>query len=292
MYCTYFGFRYPPFRHFPRADPFFEGAQRATALETLMYAIEHGDGVLQVTAAPGSGCTTLGLVIQARLSGRILCAYLSEPVPTPRQAMRAIAQALGIANDALGDPAARVQSYLRANMKSGRQLVLLIDEAQRVPRPTLEAIRLLSNLDTSAQKAAQLVLLGTPELNGHLASHDIRPLRDRVTHKIELPPLSRSEVNDYLELRVRSAGGNSGLFVPHVAHAIGRASGGLPLHVNRLADRVLMVAFAEDTREVAMRHVRCALEELDVKPRGWLARLQRRLIARRRLAIPMPNGAR
>jgi len=291
MYCTHFGFRFPPFRLTPNAEVFFEGAGRGAAVEALMHGIDHGDGVLQVVGAPGSGRTALCRVVQARLSGRSPCACLPDPRLTPRQAMHAIARSLGI-GDVQGDAGARLQQHLRACMQAGRHAVILIEEAQHMPVPTLEAIRLLCNLDTAAQKAARLVLLGTDELDALLARHDIRQLRDRITQRVELAALSPAEVADYLALRLRRAGAREGLVSASAAHAIARASAGNPLRVNLLADRVLMAAFAEDMHEVTLRHARKGIDELPVQRDAWWMRMQRWLRGHARANPALATGAR
>jgi len=282
MYCTYFGFRFPPFRHTAHADTFYEGAKRGAMVEALLYGIEHGDGVLKVTGAAGSGKTMLCRVLQARLSGRMPCVYLSRPPMTPRQAMQALAQGLALPPAGPSDdPGALVQKHLRAGMQSGRQVVILVEAAQSVPLPTLDAVRLLSNLDAGSRKAVQLVLFGEPDLDRVLAQHEIRQLRERITHSVVLAPMTPEEVEEYLAFRVRSAGhAASALFPRPVAHHIARASAGLARSVNLLADRTLMAAFAEDTRELALRHAKRAVADtgyptggrLDVAKRWWRQR--------------------
>jgi MSHA biogenesis protein MshM len=293
MYCTYFGFRVAPFRSTPQADPFFEGGQRGATLEALMHALEHEDGVLEVTGERGSGRTTLCRAIQSRLSGRTLCAYLPASRLTPTQAMQAISRELGLPPAGDGDAGARVQAFLRAGMKAGRQVAFLVDDAQHMPSATLEAIRLLTNPDASAQKAARLVLLGTPALDFLLAQHELRQLRGRVTFSARLSPLTPDETSDYLALRVRSAGSMAGsLFPTAVARQIGRAAGGLPLRINLVADRVLMYAFADDTHDIEMRHARPALDGLGLRPPSLLARLRQRHLAPSRPPPPVPAAAR
>ena len=48
---------------------------------------------------------------------------------------------------------------------AGRQVVLIIDEAQALPEECLEAIRLLTNLETEKSKLLQVVSVGQPELD-------------------------------------------------------------------------------------------------------------------------------
>jgi len=294
MYCTYFGFRFPPFRHTPHAQTFYEGAKRGAMVEALMYGIEHGDGVLKVTGAAGSGKTMLCRVLQARLSGRMPCVYLSRPPMTPRQAMQALAQGLALTPAGPSeDPGALVQKHLRAGMQSGRQVVILVEAAQSVPLPTLDAVRLLSNLDAGSRKAVQLVLFGEPDLDRVLAQHEIRQLRDRITHSVVLAPMTPEEVEEYLAFCVRSAGhAASALFPRPVAHHIARASAGLVRSVNILADRTLMAAFAEDTRELALRHAKRAVADTGYSTGGWLDAAKRWWRQRNAALTVAPDGPR
>jgi len=292
MYCTYFGFRVAPFRTIAQADPFFEGGRRGATLDGLMHALEHEDGVLQVTGERGSGRTTICRAIQARLSGRTLCAYLPSARLAPAQALHAIARDLAIPPGS-GDAGARLQAFVRAGMRAGRTLAILVDDAQQLPPKTLEAIRLLTTLETGTQKAARLILLGTPAMDPLLAQHELRQLRGRITFRATLPPLTPDETSEYLALRVRSAGSMAGsLFPTAVARQIGRASGGLPLRINLVADRALMCAFADDTRDIEMRHARRALDGLGLRQRGLLTRLRQRLASHARPSAPVPAAAR
>ena len=47
----------------------------------------------------------------------------------------------------------------------GASVVVCLDEAQAMPVETLEALRLLSNLETEKRKLVQVVLFGQPELD-------------------------------------------------------------------------------------------------------------------------------
>src|SRR5437762_3539963 len=90
--------------------------------------------------------------------------------------------------------------------EEGCQVVALIDEAHAMPPPTLEEIRLLSNLETGQGKLLQIVLFGQPELDAHLAVPEMRQLKDRITHSFALSPLPPRDIRDYLDFRLRAAG--------------------------------------------------------------------------------------
>ena len=59
--------------------------------------------------------------------------------------------------------------------------VLIIDEAQNLPLPVLEQIRILSNLETDKEKLLQIVLVGQLNLETLLRAPELRQLDQRVS---------------------------------------------------------------------------------------------------------------
>lgn len=293
MYCTFFGFRFPPFRITPYADIFFEGARRGAIVEALLYGVAQADGILKVTGETGTGKTMLCRVLQARLPAGMQSVYLANPDMSPRQAMHAIVQALGLTADPTQDPTAVLHAHLRRCLAQETQVVILVEEAQRMPVRTLDAIRLLANLEAGPRKVLQIVLIGQPELDDLLRQHEIRQLRDRIVHSIVLEPLSPDEVSEYIAFRVRSAGHPAAqLFSTPAARHIARASGGLARRVNVLADKTLLAAFAENTHDIALRHARMATKDSGYEPNAWSGRMRQWLRNRNTTSAPAAAGPR
>jgi MSHA biogenesis protein MshM len=128
-----------------------------------------------------------------------------------------------------------------------------------MPQETLEALRLLTNLETEKRKLLQVVLFGQPELDQRLAHSAIRQLRQRITFQYRLSMLKEKEVEHYLSHRLRVAGyRGSQLFVPAAVRRLHRASGGVPRLINIMAHKSLLLAFGEGMQQVLPRHVRSA----------------------------------
>ena len=85
--------------------------------------------------------------------------------------------------------------------------MLIIDEAQNLTEELLEQVRLLSNIETDDRKLLQIVLLGQPELRDRLNSPRLKQLRQRITVRFHLAPLTRAEVAQYIRHRLRVSGG-------------------------------------------------------------------------------------
>jgi len=265
MYNKHFGLEAAPFRVTPDTRHFFGGGRRAEILDTLIYAISHGEGIVKVSGEIGTGKTMLCHMLQQHLPGNIETVYLANPGLDRHEIITAIAMELGL-EPPPGAARLEVEQQLRNHLlqahQQGRQVVVFVEEAQRMPLATLEEIRLLSNLETSQAKLLQLVLFGQPELDQLLEKREIRQLRDRISHSFELAPLSSAEVRDYVRFRLHSAGytGNE-LFTPLAYRQLAWSSHGLIRRLHMLADKALLAAFAVGSTRVQWHHVRRAASD-------------------------------
>lgn len=262
MYNKHFGLGTAPFRITPDTRRFFGGGQRAEILDTLIYAVTHGEGMVKVTGEIGTGKTMLCRMLQARLPANVEVIYLANPSLGRDEISTAIAMELALPVTA-DTPPLHVQQLLQNHLlqahRQGRLVVVFIEEAQRMPLATLEEVRLLSNLETGRSKLLQVVLFGQPELNQRLEKHEIRQLRDRITHSFELTPLSAAQVRDYVRFRLHNAGytGNE-LFSAPAYRQLAWSSRGLIRRLHVLADKALLAAFARGAARVRWQHVRRA----------------------------------
>ena len=154
--------------------------------------------------------------------------------------------------------------------RQGKRVVLCMDETQAMPLATLEAVRLLTNLETEKRKLMQVVLFGQPELDRNLSSESVRQLRQRITFQYVLKALGRKEVADYVAHRLTIAGySGEALFANGALTELHAASRGVPRLVNILAHKSLLTLYGEGGRQVERRHVRCAVEDTPSASSRW-----------------------
>ncbi len=160
-----------------------------------------------------------------------------------------------------------LQDFLLAKHAENRRVVLFIEEAQSMPMPTLEEVRLLSNLETGQDKLMQIVLFGQPELEDTLSRHEIRQLKERITHTFPLTPFQRWEIRDYLNSRLRACGFRGGeVFGPSAVREIETYSAGLVRRINIIADKSMLAAYAEQAMSITPKHVRMAAKDSEYRP--------------------------
>src|SRR6267154_89391 len=206
MYLDHFGLKEPPFRITPHTDFFFQGANRGATLEALLYAITHDEGIVKVSGEVGSGKTMLCRVLMERLPATVETIYLANPSLSRDEILFAIGDELKLQLEKGPRILRALQEHLIRLFGEGRRVVVLIDEAHAMPDETLEEIRLLSNLESNRHKLLQIVLFGQPELDEHLDTAGMRQLRERITQSFQLEPLVRSDIENYVDFRMRAAG--------------------------------------------------------------------------------------
>ena len=264
MYLNHFGLSEAPYRITPHTDFFFEGANRGTTLDALVYTITHDEGIVKVTGEVGSGKTMLCRVLMERLPQNVETIYLANPSLGRDEIMMAISDDLKVS--ATGQRSSLLLRALQDRLielyAAGRQVVVLIDEAHAMPVETLEEIRLLSNLESKRHKLLQIVLFGQQELDEVLGTPQMRQLKDRIVHSFRLEPLVRSDVGTYLMFRMRHAGYKGpDLFTAGAVRLISKASEGLTRRINILADKALLAAFADGGHQILPKHVSAAITD-------------------------------
>ncbi|MGH8675036.1 MAG: ExeA family protein [Burkholderiales bacterium] len=296
MYESHFGFKELPFGLTPDPSYFFRCSSYREALETLLVAAYNGEGFIKIIGEVGYGktilCRTFLAALQqadddpqgegaqvARALGRerrFVTAYLPNPYLDPRGLLLALAKEFGVEADRSADLHMLIKAVTSGLMDiagEGRHAIVCLDEVQAMPQVTLEAVRLLTNLETEKRKLLQVVLFGQPELEEKLRQESARQMLQRITFQYTLTGLREDEVAAYLEHRLRVAGCEvAGLFEPDAVRLLHRYSGGTPRLVNILAHKALMLAFGEGVREIGTRQIKAAAYDTPAarRPRAFL----------------------
>ena len=265
MYSNFFGFKERPFKLLPDPTYLFLSKSHEEALAHLKYAVEHGDGFVEITGEVGTGKTTLCRVFLDRLSDDTEAAYIFNPRLDEVQLLKAINDELHISSSA--DNAKELVDALNAflmQMKAdNKKVIVLIDEAQNLSVDVLEQLRLLSNLETTRSKLVQIILVGQPELAEMLDSHELRQLGQRVTLSCYLAPLTFQETAAYIEHRLQIALTKPGrLFSKNALKEIYKYANGVPRLINIICDRSLLIAYSRNRKTVSAKMVRMAIREL------------------------------
>ncbi len=280
MYTAFYGLREKPFSLTPNPRYLFLSESHREALAHLLFGIDEDEGFIAITGEVGTGKTTLCRTLIERLGSGTEVAYLFNPSRSPTELLHAVLSEFSLtASGNRNDLITKLNEFLLQKKREGRRVLLIVDEAQNLSTSTLEQIRLLSNLETSSSKLIQILLLGQPELDRLLDSRALRQLRQRISVRWSLGPMTARETRAYVRHRLRiAAGSEQDIFSQAALRAIYRRAGGVPRLVNVLCDRALLAGYGSRARTIGPALVRRSVRET-LGP-------QRRLGALRRLAWP------
>lgn len=267
MYQSFYGFSEMPFNITPDPRFLYLSPTHQEALQHLKYGVREKKGFIVLVGEVGCGKTTLCRRFLNELNpAHYDTALILNPRVTETQMLKAILTEMGETKLARSqnDLVAQMNRVLLERIEQGRDIVLIIDEAQNLKFEVLEQIRLLSNLETDKQKLLQIVLMGQPELKDVLAREELRQLRQRILVHYELHPLSPSDMAHYIHHRLSLAGGNGRpSFTKWALRSIHRASGGIPRIVNNLCDKAMLSAFIRESDEVNYWDARRAIKDME-----------------------------
>lgn len=272
MYTAFYGLREKPFALSPDPRFLYLAASHREALAHLLYGIEQGEGFISVTGEVGTGKTTLCRTLLERLEGDIELAFLFNPSRSALELLQSICAEFGLPAEGLArrNLMSQLNKFLLEQKERGRRVLLIIDEAQTLSENTLEQVRLLSNLETSREKLIQILLLGQPELDRKLDERGLRQLRQRISVRWKLEPLSADETVAYVRHRIAVAAGEpKDLFSEVALRDVHRRTGGIPRLVNQLCDRALLAGYATRAAQIGPALIRAAAREIpDVRDPG------------------------
>lgn len=267
MYQSYYGFSEMPFHITPDPKFLYLSETHQEALSHLKYGVAEKKGFIVLVGEVGCGKTTLCRRFINELDpARFDIALVLNPRVTETQMLKAILTELGESKleRSKSDLVAQMNKLLLDKIAAGREIVLIIDEAQNLSFEVFEQVRLLSNLETDKQKLLQIVLMGQPELKEKLAAEELRQLRQRILVHYELRPFSRAEMDHYIHHRLTLSGGmGRPRFTQWALRHIHKHSRGIPRIINNLCDKALLSAFIRDSDEVTYWDARRAAKDMD-----------------------------
>lgn len=275
LYLEHFKLNKAPFTLTPNTEFFCELPTHQEALLVLLLGLAQGEGFIKIVGEVGTGKTLLCRILLNSLTDEYVTAYIPNPDQTADGLRFSVACELGIHPDNNWNQNQLLDAINQRLLnlhRDGKKVVLIIDEAQALPEACLEAVRLLTNLETEERKLLQVVLFGQPEIDNKLGQIGLRQLKQRITFSYNLLPLARHELDKYLNHRMAKAGYTYGsIFTQAAQKRLYRASQGLPRLLNILCHKSLLVAYGQGKHQVDSRAVNRAIADTEssIRP-DWI----------------------
>lgn len=278
MYLDYFGLEAYPFSLTPNTHFYARLPRHQSSLEMALAALKLGEGIVKITGEVGTGKTLLCRQLLALLpKDQFYTAFIPNPYLSPAELRLSLAHELGLEVSRAQPEKILLETLYRRLYELANQnlsVVLVVDEAQAMQPETLEALRLLTNLETEESKLIQIILFGQPELDVRLNQYNLRQLKQRITFSSHLAPLTGEETQQYIGYRLGQAGYNGDLlFTPESIRAIYKNTGGIPRLINIICHKSMMLSYGQNLKTVSRKIALRAIVDTDTtRPRGmsWI----------------------
>lgn len=252
MYESFYRLRAKPFSLMPDPEYLYLSGRHRSGLNILEYGILNRAVFTVLTGEPGMGKTTLLNKILEEHRERFVVGVIGTTHPSDGSLLPWVADAFGL--DIAGRDTVSyfrmLTSFLGRTFAEGRQVLLVVDEAQNLSLQMLEDLRLLSNLNDGRQAGLQIILAGQPSLRAMLTRSDMRQFAQRITGDYALEPLTEDDTQAYIGHRISVAGGAPQLFTDYACSIAHRFSGGIPRLINQLCDLSLAYGFGEGAERI------------------------------------------
>lgn len=277
LYLSHFGLKEAPFSITPDTSFYFATKSYQEGLNTLLYAIHAREGFIKITGEVGTGKTMLCRKLIASLDETFKVAYVPNPYLEPQSLLLVIAEELRIPIPTELTQHSLLKAITRALLgfaRNGNKVVICLDEAQAMPTETLEALRLLSNLETEKRKLLQVVIFGQPELEIKLNHPSIRQLKQRISFDHHLTQFNFDEMQHYINHRLSVAGYRGGrVFSSAALYMMFIKSQGVARLINILANKALLAAYGKGKRLVGVSEVLAAVSDTETAHKNTLSQV-------------------
>jgi general secretion pathway protein A len=276
MYLDFYHFQKGPFHITPDPEFLFLSPSHKDALGTIIYGIEQRKGFVAIIGEVGLGKTTIIRSYLERVDPKqVKPIYIFNPQVSFAELLRTIYREFGLEphTEDLLELVNHLYEVLLAEHQAGRNIVLVIDEAQNMPVETLENLRMLSNLETPTDKLLQILLVGQPEFEQKLTLQTLRQLRQRIAIRARILPLTPAESMAYIHHRLAKVALRRGpIFTAGALKRIVKQAKGVPRVINILCDNALISGFGYQQKPVTTRIVKEVIADFVAKKRHPLLR--------------------
>ncbi|MES9824078.1 MAG: XrtA/PEP-CTERM system-associated ATPase [Candidatus Thiodiazotropha endolucinida] len=267
MYDDFYKLDGKPFQLTPDHKFFFNSKGHNRAMAYLRYGLEQGEGFIVITGGIGTGKTTLVRNLFDELSNmNVMAAQLVTTQVDPDDMLRMVCASFGLAHEGLNKATLlhNLEAIARARHAEGKQMLLVVDEAQNLPPRSVEELRMLSNFQVNNKALVQTFLLGQEEFKRTLQSPGMEQVRQRIIASYHLDPLSAEETEKYILHRLQLVGWKEDpTFAEGVFPMIFEFTGGVPRRINAMCDRMMLYGCLEELHTLEKDAVLSVMQELE-----------------------------
>lgn len=254
MYEAFYGLKEKPFSIQPDPEFLYFGRRHTYAYAMMEYGIKNGAGFSVISGEIGCGKTTLIRHLLNNLEPNHMVGLVYNTHRDIPDLLGWIMLAFGLPYEGLSRVALydAFQRFLIEQHGLGKRVLVIVDEAQNLNPDALESLRMLSNINADKYQLLQIILVGQPELKKMLTRPDLQQFAQRVAVDFHIKPFDATDVQNYIQHRLKIAGREAPLFTAEACARIAEVSQGVPRSINILCDTALVYGFSAESERIGL----------------------------------------
>jgi len=267
MYDGFYNLNKKPFQLTADSDFYFNSAVHKRALAYMHYGLTQGEGFVVVTGKPGTGKTMLVKQLVSSLNNENLkIGIMVSSQVGADDLLKIISATFGLPYEGEDKSTLlkNVECFFIKQALEGKRVLMIVDEAQNLPKDALEELRMLSNFELSGRSLFQTFLIGQQQLSDVLMLPDMEQLKQRIVATYQLKPLNADETKYYILFRLEKAGWqNTPQFEDEAFDSIFSYTQGIPRRINTLCDRALLFGYLEELKVINVLAIEKVIADIE-----------------------------
>jgi len=243
-YWRYYGLRRDPFA--PQTE-FYLPPRWEQYFDLLYYLCNSNNVLLSITGVKGSGKTTFMRQFLSQLGENTSVYQLSaKPNFSIEQLNASLIKGFDLPQPAGENWEEKLDSHVEHLQEKSQLCLLVIDDAHRLPEPTMKALLYLIKLQSESQMRLHILLLGEPVLKETLALLVESEGERELVHRVTLEPFTFEETVRYIKHQLVATGLPAAIPLSDgMLERIHNLSEGIPARINSITRQVLIDAMAK-----------------------------------------------
>lgn len=265
MYEPFYELNAKPFQVSPDPEYIYWSKAHSMTIAMLRYGVLSASPLTVITGEVGAGKTTLLRQLLREFPSELAVGLVSNMQGGKGSLMEWTLMAFEQPYREMGhvERFEAFQHFVIETYATGKQVVLIIDEAQNLGVDQLEELRMLSNINSDADQLLQIILVGQPELRGVLQRDDMRQFAQRITSDFHLDTLQADEVKLYVDRRLEVAGAKWEIFPEETCRMVRHISRGVPRLINVVCDLALVYGYSGERKVIDPATLRELMEGVE-----------------------------
>jgi type II secretory pathway predicted ATPase ExeA len=270
MYEQVFNLNSRPFTSSPYVKHYYPAEAIEQSLQQCKMTIDRGSGPVVVVGDHGTGKSLLLAMLEDQYRTQYRVVNISVAFMRGRaDLLQNILFELKLNYRGLDESEMRLEllEFFKSDPSGNGGVLLLVDDAQKLSRETIEELLVFSNCVVDGQPRVRLVLAGSRGLEERLADASLEAFNQRIAGRCFLTCLSGEEIESYVKAHLTRSGGDpAALFAEDAYRAIREVSEGRPRYINQVCDHAMIFSATRGETPVTDSMVREAWFDIQQLP--------------------------